>query len=53
VAYSSIWYSTRVPSEGAKGQEGAREMLSLFFIWQRFLILKEGFEIYAGGDIEK
>lgn len=33
MAYSSIWYSTRVPSEEGKGQEGAREMLSLFFTW--------------------
>lgn len=52
VAYSSIWYSTSVPSEEGKGWEGAREMLSFFFTWQSFLILKEGFGIYAGGDID-
>lgn len=28
MAYSSIWHSTRAPSEEGEGQEGAGEMLT-------------------------
>lgn len=46
--FPSIWHSTRAPSEEGKGQEGARETLSLFITWERILMLKEGFGILCG-----
>lgn len=46
--FPSIWHSTRAPSEEGKGQEGARETLSLFITWDRILMLKEGFGILCG-----